>query len=271
MLGLASAISWGGGDFCGGFASRRAPVQNVLVIGASGGLALLVVLALLWGEALPAVEMLLWGAAAGLFGTFGLVSLYRGLAIGQAAVVAPTSAVVSAALPVVFGAFSEGLPAPLQLLGFGVALLGIWLVAQTGEITGSVKGLGLAVLAGCGFGVFFVLIDRASVSSTFWPLVAARVVTVVLTLGAQLVQPAKRAPLRPLLGLALLSGALDVSGNLLFVLASQAGRLDVAAILASFYPASTVLLSRLVTGERISQVQWVGLVAVLIAIVLIVV
>jgi drug/metabolite transporter (DMT)-like permease len=269
VFGLVSALSWGAGDFSGGLATKRAPVFGVLLIGQAAGVLLLIGLALLWGERLPPVADLLWGVAAGLAGVIGLVALYRGLAIGRMGIVAPVSAVLTAVLPALFGVLTEGIPGALKLVGFALALLGIWLVAGAGASIGARDGLGLALLAGCGFGVFFILVHRAGASAVFWPLVAARAgslgVVLPVALGRrQLVRPDPR-----LLLTVLLSGVLDVAGNAFFVLAGQAGRLDVAAILSSMYPASTVLLAGLLLGERVTRTQGLGIAAALAAIALI--
>jgi drug/metabolite transporter (DMT)-like permease len=269
VFGLASALSWGAGDFSGGLAAKRAPVFGVLAIGHAVGLLLLIGLALLWREPLPAVADLGWGLAAGLAGAVGLASLYRALAIGQMGIVAPLSAVLTAALPALFGALTEGLPGALKLVGFVLALVGIWLVAGTGVSADARDGRGLAVLAGCAFGLFFILMHRAGESAVFWPLVAARMASLGLVLAIALARHQLLRPDRRLLIPVLLSGALDVAGNAFFVLASQVGRLDVAAILASLYPASTVLLAALLLGERVQRVQAVGILAVLVAIALI--
>jgi len=269
VFGLASALSWGAGDFSGGLATKRAPVFGVLAIGQAAGLLLLIVLALVWGESLPSVIYLGWGLAAGLAGSVGLASLYRALAVGQMGMVAPLSAVLTAALPALFGVLTEGMPGALTLVGFGLALVGIWLIAGTGASVGARDGLGLALLSGCGFGMFFILVHRAGESAIFWPLAAARIGSLGLVLPIAL---GRRQFLRPdprLLVPVLLSGVLDVAGNVFFVLAGQAGRLDVAAILASLYPASTVLLAALLLGERVMRVQVVGIVAAVAAIALI--
>jgi drug/metabolite transporter (DMT)-like permease len=183
--------------------------------------------------------------------------------------VAPLSAVLTAALPALFGVLTEGMPGALKLVGFGLALLGIWLIAGTGASVGARDGLGLALLSGCGFGMFFILVHRAGASAIFWPLAAARIGSLGLVLPIAL---GRRQFLRPdprLLVPVLLSGVLDVAGNVFFVLAGQAGRLDVAAILSSLYPASTVLLAALLLGERVMRVQVVGIVAAVAAIALI--
>jgi len=186
LFGLVSALSWGAGDFSGGLATKRAPVFGVLLTGQAAGLLLLIGLALLWGEQLPPVADLLWGVAAGLAGVIGLVALYRGLAIGRMGIVAPVSAVLTASLPALFGVLTEGMPGALKLVGFALALLGIWLVAGTGGSVGAHNGLGLALLAGCGFGVFFILVHRAGASAVFWPLVAARASSLGLVLPVAL-------------------------------------------------------------------------------------
>jgi drug/metabolite transporter (DMT)-like permease len=269
VFGLASALSWGAGDFSGGLATKRASVFGVLAISHVAGLLLLIVLALVWAEPLPSATSLSWGIAAGLAGALGLASLYRALAVGQMGMVAPLSAVLTAALPALFGVLTEGIPGALKLVGFGLALLGIWLIAGTGAAVGARDGLGLALLAGCAFGIFFILIHRAGASAIFWPLVAARIGSLGLVLPLAL----RKRQLLPsdlrLLVVVLLTGALDVAGNAFFVLAGQAGRLDVAAILASLYPASTVFLAALLLRERVKGMQVVGIVAALAAIALI--
>jgi drug/metabolite transporter (DMT)-like permease len=269
VFGLASALSWGAGDFSGGLATKRAPVFGVLAIGQVAGLLLLIMLALVWGEPLPSATDLGWGLAAGLTGAVGLASLYRALAVGQMGMVAPLSAVLTAALPALFGVLTEGMPGALKLAGFGLALLGIWLVAGTGTSVVARDGLGLAELAGCGFGIFFILVHRAGASAIFWPLVAARIGSLGLVLPIAIGRRQFLRPNQRLLVPVLLSGALDVAGNAFFVLAGQAGRLDVAAILAALYPASTVLLAAVLLGERVVRVQLIGIVAALAAIALI--
>lgn len=272
VLGLASALVWGGGDFCGGQATKRASVFAVLLIAELSGLLLLLGLALAWRETLPSTPTVLWSAVAGLFGVFGLIFLYQGLATGKAGVVAPTSAVLAAAIPMLYGALTQGMPDALHLLGFALALVAVWLVAQSHEESGPAKGLGMALLAGCGFGGFFILIHQAGATATFWPLAIARAITVPCTLTALWYR--RRAgyveqPTRAMLPLALLSGFLDAGGNAFFLLAAQAGRLDVAAILSSLYPASTVILAWLILGERTSWLQRIGVVTALGAIALI--
>jgi drug/metabolite transporter (DMT)-like permease len=269
LLGLVSATSWGAADFAGGLASRRAPVLGVLVLVQATGVTLIAATALLLRESAPPPVALAWAAAAGAAGAVGLAALYRGLALGRMAVVAPVSAVLSAAIPVAWGALAEGVPPASKLAGFALALGGIWLVARTGPAGEGRGGIGLALLAGCGFGAFLVLMDRGAQGGTFWPLAAARGTSLLLALAVATARRRAWAPARTALPLVLLSGVLDAGGNAFFVLATQAGRLDVAAVLSSLYPASTVALAAGLLRERVSRPQGAGIAAVLGAIALI--
>lgn len=273
VYGLASALSWGAGDFSGGLGSRRSNAFSVVLLSEFVGLALLGGLALLLAQPLPATADLMWSAGAGVAGTIGLVSFYRALAGGRMAVVAPITGMVSAAVPVLWGAVVEGAPGPQQLAGFGLAAVALWLVSGNGGGTKGAEsqalGMGLALLAGAGFGAFFILIDHVSSRAILWPLVASRSASIALLLLAFI--PRRTRP-RLALGqwpLALLAGCLDSAGNALYALASRAGRLDVAAVLSSLYPAVTVLLARSVLHEPVSRRQGAGVLAALAAVVLI--
>jgi drug/metabolite transporter (DMT)-like permease len=268
VLGLLSALAWGGGDFSGGLATRRSPVFGVLVVAHGAGLALLVLLALLSGEPFPPWRDLAWGLAAGLVGGLGLAGLYHALATGQMGIISPVVAVMSAAVPALFAALVEGIPGGGQLLGFTFALFGIALVSNPQGTSGRAQGLGLAFLSGLLFGGFLILIDQVSSEAVFWPLAAARIGSITLMIS---IVRSRRVPLpyRGQLPLVALAGILDVGGNACFVLAAQSGRLDVAAILSSLYPAVTVLLARGVLSERVTRLQTAGILAVLVAVPLI--
>ena len=273
VFGLASAASWGAGDFSGGLASKRNDVYVVIVVSQIFGVVLLTALALLWREATPAAEHLLYGALAGLSGALGLVALDRGLATGHMGVVAPLTAVVAAALPVLFGIFRSGLPGNQQLLGFAFAFAGIWTISRNGSGANVAPlALALPLLAGAGFGLFFILIDQVSEHAVYWPLVAARLASMaILTLIIARRRVAVAQSAQPPLNLRLLAltGILEAGGNIFFALASASGRLDIAAMLASLYPATTVFLAWVVLNERLSQRQWLGIAVTLAAIILI--
>jgi drug/metabolite transporter (DMT)-like permease len=266
---LAASISWGAGDFSGGFATRRAQVLSVVVGAYTVGLCMLIVLALIWSEPFPSALDLLWGGVAGLAGAVGLVAFYQALSVGRMGVVAPIAAMLSAAVPVLFGALIEGLPRPLQLIGFVLALIAVGLISGLGAVKGRTKGLGLALLAGLGFGSFFILISRISHGAVFWPLTAARFSSLLFLFAVVLIRRQKVLPERSVWLVVFLAGALDIAGNVFFVLATHSGRLDVAAILSSLYPAVTVLLATIILKERVTRLQAIGIVVALVAIPLI--
>src|SRR5690348_4508007 len=123
IFGLAASLCWGSGDFSGGLASRRTNATSVVIAAYAVGLVLTVVLALIWHEPLPSPQDILWGGLAGFAGGLGLIAFYSALAIGRMGIAAPVSAVLTAGIPVIFSAFTEGLPSFLQLGGFVLALL----------------------------------------------------------------------------------------------------------------------------------------------------
>jgi drug/metabolite transporter (DMT)-like permease len=270
VFGLGSAVTWGAGDFSGGVATKRNPVLSVLFISQVIGLGLLVGLAFFRAEPLPARAGLTAGALAGLFGTLGLACLYRGLASGRMGVVAPLSAVVTALVPVVFAFFLEGAPGVLTFAGFGAALVAVWCLAASQEAGGiHRREVLLSLAAGGGFGLFFICIDQASRESILWPLAAARCASLTMIGAILTVRRRQLCASGSQLAVMALAGALDTAGNAFFALAAQMGRLDVAAVLSSLYPLSTVLLARTVLREHLHRRQWVGVAAALAAIVMI--
>ena len=269
MFGLTSAACWGAADFCGGLATKRTQVYRVIISSQIVSLILLLALALVTREAPLPIDRLLLGYAAGMFGAIGMIALYRALADSHMGVAAPVSAVVAAAVPVIFGVFLEGFPGAPQLIGFGLAFIAVWLISRSSRAKVQWNDLGLPFLAGLGFGIFFVIIGGVGASAVWWPLIAARFGSLSLLLGLTLIKQQAQVVERPLIALAVIIGVLEVGGNACYILARQAGRLDVAAVLASLYPATTVLLARFVLKEHLGRSQLAGIVAALAAIVLI--
>jgi drug/metabolite transporter (DMT)-like permease len=268
-LGLTAAGAWGAGDFCGGLAAKRAGVYGVVIGSHVCGALMFLALALAWREPVPELANLAGCGVAGLLGSLGLLALYRALAIGRMGIAAPVSGVLSAAVPLLAGALLEGRPGGLRFLGFALALVAVWLVSHTDDADFRAADLGLPIAAGLGFGLFIVIISRASAGGVFWPLVAARAASLAaLTLVARFArQPLLPAPQHlPVVGLA---GVFDAGGNTFLVLAAHAGRLDVAAVLSSLYPAITVVLAWAVLHERLTRWQVAGLALALSAIVVI--
>ncbi len=269
LIALAAAICWGAGDFSGGLASRRSDPFSAVLLSYCVGLALMVGLALARGEKFTSFADLAWGALSGLSGMVGVGLLFRGFTLGRMGIVSPVSAVLSSALPVVFAALTRGLPRELQLAGFAVALLGIWLLARPERFVGRPKGIGMAVLAGLGFGGFFIGLGQVSKEAVFWPLAAGRAASIAAMLVFALATRRRVKPQRSALPFFLITGVLDVSGNLFFLLATQAGRVDVTAVLGSLYPAVTALVAWWAIKERLTRLQVAGIVAAIMAIVMI--
>ena len=270
FLGLASAACWGAGDFTGGVVTKRNNVYTVVIVSQLAGIAFLIGLTLLLAEPLPPIDGLLLGAAAGISGAIAILALYSSLASGRMSIVAPITAVVTATVPVIFGLFIEGLPAMRQLLGFGIAFLAIWLITRTGDgTTIRARDLGLPLVAGLASGIFLILIDQASDISVLWPIVAARLASISFVVVAAILLKQGGLPNVALLPIMALAGILEVGGSTLFAFAARSGRLDIAAILASLYPAVTVMLAWIILKERLIWRQWLGLVAALAAVILI--
>jgi drug/metabolite transporter (DMT)-like permease len=270
VFGLLASMSWGTGDFNGGLASRRLPAVAVVALAHVLGLVLLVVLAILTHEAVPPTADFLWGALAGLAGAVGLVSFYQALSYGRMGVAAPLVAVLATSIPLVVGIVTSGLPPALQLLGFAVGLVSLVLVSYSDGRLPDQRTLLLALFGGLGFGVFLLFIHRVESTAVFWPLVAARAASSIVLLA---ITRSAHLEWRPHDShhwlMVVLAGLLDILGNAFFMLASRAGRLDIAAVVSSLYPAMTVLLAWLFLKERLTRVQIVGIVAALVAITLI--
>ncbi len=270
FFGVVSALAWGSADFCGGWATRRSSVFAVLFVSQLFGSLILVALALWWQEALPAGGDLLWGVAGGACGIVGITMFYVGLARGRMGVVAPIAAVVTAGLPVLAAAMLEGLPPAEKYLGFALGLLAIWLVSYSADEPWlSNPELILPLMAGIGFAGFFICLDQAAENAVLWPLLASRATSLGLLMAVGAVAGKTIWPDRSRLPLMVLTGILDTSGNLFYVLAARAGRLDVAAVLASLYPAATLLLARFVLHEPLRRLQLFGILVALGAVVLI--
>jgi drug/metabolite transporter (DMT)-like permease len=269
ILGLGSAIAWGAGDFGGGWASRRGPVLGVTLIVQGVGVVLSIALALITREPIPAPSGLAISAAAGVAVTIGIVGLYHGLAVGRMGVVAPVTGLLAAVLPVVAGIVRDGPPAPPVLVGIIVALVAVVLVSRAPGTAGSRSGIELAIIAGTGIGVFNILVGELPDGQVFGPLSAIKI-TATLVIAAVIVagRRAWQMP-RRLVPIVVAGAVFDMTGNAFYVLATQVGRLDVAATLSSLYPVTTILLAMALLGERVTRSHAMGIAAAVAAIVLI--
>jgi len=270
VLGLAAALSWGAGDFAGGCAARRTSAYAVVVVTQIIGIVTFPVLAFVFSESLPPLDDLMWGAFAGFFGAAGLIALYISLAKGKMSIIAPLAAVISVITPVVYSALNEGLPSSFKIAGFVFAFVGIWLIVSMG--TGSclkAKDLGYPLLAGILFGLFFISIDNFSDTAIYWPLTVSRISALIMLAGFMMSAKIVNKPTSDAIPVVILAGLFNTGGATLFALASEAGRLDVATILSSLSPAVTVLLACTLLKEQLAPRQWLGVMAALVAIILI--
>ncbi|GAB3302508.1 DMT family transporter [Geodermatophilus aquaeductus] len=273
VLALASAVVYGMADFAGGLASRRATAAAVVALSQAAGL-VAVVLLLPWLGGDPTPADLAWGAAAGVAGGLGLLLFYRALAAGVMSVVAPVTAVSAAALPVLGGLLLGERIGPVAAGGIVLALAAVVLVAAEDGLA-SLRNARLgtvapALAAGAGFGLFFVVLDRTGEDSGLSPLVAARVVSVLMVGGLALATGRSLRISRRVLPVVVLAGVGDMTANALFLVATQVGgQLAITGVLASLYPASTVLLAQVVLRERLAGAQRAGLAVAAAAVVLI--
>ena len=304
ILALAAAVLYGTADFLGGVASRRASVFAVLAMTVPAG-AVVVVLVALLGETTGLGGLLGpgvlgdpasvggWGAvgwamAAGVCGACGLIAFYAGFAAAPISVVAPVAALVSTVLPVgVAIADGERLSAGLVAGGL-LCLIAIVLVSmpsagrdeshpgqsQPGQhqsrVTGPLRALGYGVAAGAGFGLFFLFLKNAGQSGVLWPVAISRTTG---TLVAFAIALATRT--RPwqqggggIVMIALVSGAVDAAANVCYVLATRAGLFGLAVVVTALYPGMTVLLARVLLGERMRWLQRAGLLLAAVGVVL---
>ncbi|MGZ6317085.1 MAG: GRP family sugar transporter [Anaerolineales bacterium] len=272
LLGLTSAIAWGAADFTGGLASRKTGAYRAVFYGEILGIAVIFAAAIIFWQPIPDFSVWLLAMLAGALGTSGLLLLYHSMTKGLMSIATPVSALLAAVVPVVVGSFVEGSPGLLIFVGFIFALAAVWLISQSQDgipdLLKHLNDLRLPLLAGVGFGLYFVLMHSATRNATFWPMVSSRLGGIlIIAFYMTLTRTSWRLD-RSATGLIVLNGLLDIGGNLFFVLAGQAGRLDIAAVLSSLYPGSTVILAWIFLRERLSRTQWFGIAAALIAIVL---
>lgn len=274
LLALAGAVTYGIADFFGGLATRRSTTLPVVVLSQSiASVVLLVALPL--SASTPGPADFLWGAAAGIAGAVGIALLYHGLALGPMAVVAPTTAVMGASVPILVGLALGERPQVTALVGVVLALPAIALLSRPGPAPGE-RGSGMpwrsarvAMAAGVSLGGFLVLIGQTDPQAGLWPLLPARAVSLALLISVALVTRRSLRPGPGSLRLIAPAGLLDMGANVLILLAVQRGLLSLTAVLSSLYPASTVVLARVALGERMRAMQLVGFGLALVAVALI--
>ena len=273
-LAVMASVAYGAADFLGGLATKRGSTVFAAVVCSQATGLLLVLLALpLLPPASPTGADLAWGAASGLAGGIGLALLYRGLAIGVMSVVAPVTAVCAVIIPVAVGFALGERPTGAATAGVVLAVVAIVLISQSGEGEGGKRvttGVTTAIASGIAIGIFLVCLERTGKSAGLWPLVPARVASVGLFAIGGLVARQKLLPRRESWPIVAGGGALDMVANVLYLVAVRQGPLSIVATLTSLYPASTILLARIVLRERLRIIQQAGVACAVLAIVLIV-
>lgn len=263
VLALGAALVYGVADFLGGVSSRRTAAWTV-VVGAQvcGLVALLVVMPFLPAATVTGAD-LAWGAAAGLAGAVGLTQFFRGFAIGSMAVVAPISAVVSGAVPVVVGTVLGERPTVLAWIGIAVALPAIVLISRerSDDRPARADAVIAAVVAGVAFGFFFVFIDRSGESAGVAPVATARAAAAMVMVPLGVVTARLARPDWKVAVVIAASGILDMGANVLFLYSVREGLLALGAVIVAMYPATTIVLARVVLHERLQRIQLVGLAA----------
>jgi len=260
VFALTAALAYGAADFLGGIASRRTRPTVVVFLSQTIGLGVLAAFL----PFLPGhfdVASIGWGIASGIAGVVGIGCLYTALARGRMGIVSPITAVVGASVPVCMGLVLGDRPPAHALLGVALAFVAVALVSITPDLReGSVRepGVLLALVSGLAIGALYVFLSRGSADGRIWLLAITRITSIiVLGLYALVV----RAPLRPARGTTVaivFAGALDMSANVLYVLATRVTMLAIAAVVTSLYPASTIFLAWIVLHERLNRVQWSG-------------
>jgi drug/metabolite transporter (DMT)-like permease len=289
-LSLASAAIWGTSDFVGGIVARRLPSSAVVTLSHSLSLALLVSLALTHASAWPDTRSAVYGALAGVACGTGVMVLYKALALGGMGLTAAVSGVLAAVLPVLWAFSTEGLPRIPQLAGIVLAAVAIWMIARAPGSPSSKQAILLGAAAGASFGFLFILLKLAGRGGVLWPLAWSRLASATLAaivtwigtrrigtrrtddakIGAKLdARPKLLWPGWAVLGLIAIAGIFDASGNTFYTMATRLGRLDIAAVLSSLYPASTILLAAVLLKERTTRSQAAGMALALVAVVLI--
>ena len=267
---LLASVAWGVADFLGGLKSRVVPTIVVLLLAQVSGLLGIGLVVAIAGNAPPG-SSILWAALAGVFGTVGLASFYRGMAVGSISIVAPIAA-IGAVVPVVFGIATGDEVSRLQILGFVLALSGVALASFERQETGQARlaaGVPWAIAAVIGFGGYYVPMHEASEQDFLWAALVFRSTVAVLAFAAWLVlRPPLRAA-RGHLGAIAMIGILDTAGNTLFAAAASLGEVSVVSVLATLYPVTTVALAAIVLSERIDRLQLVGVASALTGVVLI--
>ncbi|MDJ0361187.1 DMT family transporter [Rhodococcus sp. H29-C3] len=274
MLALVAAVGYGVSDFVGGVASRRVAALRVVIVSYPFSLVVVLLIAPFVGGTVSLVPML-WGLASGVAGGLAVWWFYLALASGPMAVVSPLTAVLVAGIPVLAGLMIGERPGILAFCGIALALVAVVLVSKESpdEATGEVAGgrdmkftrtvAWLTVGSGITFALAFICLHQIGDGAGLWPLAASRASATAVVWSVALATGHFSAPHGSVLKLAAFVGVLDVVANAALLYAYQGGMLSLVSVIASLYPAATVLLAMVMLGERVGRLQQIGMVIAL--------
>jgi drug/metabolite transporter (DMT)-like permease len=266
---LGSAAALGIADFTGGVAGRRTPPPSVTVGIEFCGLAALPIaiwlLPLRWD-----LGSVILTFAGGVAGGLGLILFYRAMTLNLIGVVAPITAVMAATLPTLVGVIGGERLHVGQFGGIAVGLVALVLINGPSReaAAGARAALGLAILAGAGFGLFFILFHAGS-STGVVAFLTGRVASALAAMCFALVSGVSFVPRRASWRLIGVGGVFDGIGVVLYLFATFHGLLSLSALLTSFYPGFTILCARLFTRERLTLVQAIGAALAVVSVALI--
>ena len=261
LWALGAATTYGIADYLGGRATRQSPAPAVTFAGQSVALLLLCGLVYASGTSVMGRTDFLWSAGAGFGGALALVTFYRAMAVGPMTVVAPITAVVNIAMPVIVGIAQGERPSAISYVGIGLAPIAVALIGDVLSSTQTQvqsRAIWLSLIAGSGFGLIFVCLAQTSDDAGLWPLLAQRMTSVPTVAIVSLIGYRSLRVTRNVGTFAILSGVLDTLANSLYLTAARSGMLSLVGVITSLYPASTVILAMRIDKERIHKGQMLG-------------
>jgi drug/metabolite transporter (DMT)-like permease len=273
LLSALSALAYGTSDFAAGLASRRFAAGPVTGVAQALGVITTAAAVILFPGSGPTSAAIAWGALSGIGSAVGTLSLYHGLSIARMSVVATLSAVLTAVIPVIVGITLGNYLRITAATGVVIAIPAIAMVSwqpHARDRHAARAGPLYGVLAGLGFALLFIAIDRAGTRAGAWPLLPGQIISLVLI--APFAYRGLRATGRPTssaTALTLLAGVLSGTANLLFLAATGHGQLAIVAVVTALYPAVTVLLARTILSEQWTRLQAAGLVTAAVAVLLV--